>query len=286
MKPSPQIRNGQMDDCRDLLTVYQTTRRLRMADATVEDVKTAHRGPLFRKWGWLVALQDGRAIAEIVFRTERSDAYGKLGIITSIDVDVRYQRRGIGSLLTKAAEEVLRSKGVSRVLVDSTPESYNFWMRQGYFSRGSLFELSADLRSLRRGGPRALSMTRLEDSERLPACLELHNLAPPGLLSKTAGAILGGRCRGEVFEFRYEGELVGAGAFAVENDDTASFVADAFNGGSAQLGFIACRTARAASTAGIRRVRTVVSRDLIPEYETLASWTVTPSSIMPAVKIL
>ena len=70
------IRAGKIRDCKDLLTVYQTTRRVYQtipgSYTTVEDIIREHRTVDFKNWGWLVAEMDGNIVGEIVFRIEKN----------------------------------------------------------------------------------------------------------------------------------------------------------------------------------------------------------------------
>ncbi|MGD9396023.1 MAG: GNAT family N-acetyltransferase, partial [Candidatus Thorarchaeota archaeon] len=140
------IRQGVMKDCTDLLEVYQGTRwfyRSRKGGyTTVEQVKDEHRGPAFERWGWLVAEEKGKVIGEIVFRAEKNPVSGKVGIIRNLDIDVRNQKTMIGTQLTRAAEDVLRSKRVVRVVATTPPAAYNYWMKIKYFARGSIMKIS------------------------------------------------------------------------------------------------------------------------------------------------
>ena len=109
------IRRGGMRDCKDILTIYQTTRWLRRKYSTVEEVKIEHRALGFGSWGWLVAEHEEKVVGEIVFGTERNPATGPIGLIGSVDVDIRYQKRNIGAQLVRAAEELLKAKSIGRI---------------------------------------------------------------------------------------------------------------------------------------------------------------------------
>ncbi|NOR38473.1 MAG: GNAT family N-acetyltransferase, partial [Candidatus Thorarchaeota archaeon] len=131
------IRQGGMRDCKDLLDVYMGAHWTENY-TTVEQVKAAHRGIGFLKWGWLVADMGGRVVGEILFRIETNPVVGKIGVITDIGVDVRYQKKGLGKKLVTAAESALKAKKVGRLVATSPPDVYNFWMKLNWFARGSL----------------------------------------------------------------------------------------------------------------------------------------------------
>ena len=129
------IRQGGMRDCKDLLDVYMNTHWTEKY-TTVEQVKAVHRGISFHKRGWLVGEVNDRVVGEALFRVEDNPAVGRIGIITNIGVDVRYQKRGIGTKLVAAAESALKAKKVGRLVATSPPDVYNFWMKMKWFFDG------------------------------------------------------------------------------------------------------------------------------------------------------
>ena len=127
------IRKGKIRDCKDLLTVYQTTRWFyrNTPDGfrTVEQIKKEHKSVGFKNWGWLVAEEKGKVVGEIVFRAEKNPIAGKIGIIRNLDIDVRQQKLDVGTKLTQAAEVAMKGKRVFRVVATTPPAAYNYWMK-------------------------------------------------------------------------------------------------------------------------------------------------------------
>ncbi|MCK5150681.1 MAG: GNAT family N-acetyltransferase, partial [Candidatus Thorarchaeota archaeon] len=188
------IRKGKMRDCKDLLTVYQTTRWFYRTKEkgfkTVEEIKVEHRGVGFKNWGWLVAEKDGVVVGEVVFRTEKNPIVGKIGIIRNVDIDVRHQKSNIGTMLTRAAEVVLKEKRAARVVLMTPPEAYNFWMKISYFARGSLLIIKANPEKIKAIPPKRVKTVRLKEVSGLPKSMEFSNNAAPGLLAEVVRKIV------------------------------------------------------------------------------------------------
>jgi len=280
------IRAGQMDDCKDLLTVYRTTRWPGRRYATVEEVKDEHRGSLFRKWGWLVAETEGTVVGEITFRTEANPTTGLVGQITGLDVDVRHQRQSIGRVLTKDAERILSARGVNRIFVDSPPGAYNYWMKLNYFAKGGAARLTTNSRTVVSGKRKRLQRTALDAAHSVPSYLQFHNLAYPCLLSHVASRILDGGLRGTVMEFRSDDTLVGVGA-AFRNGDASAFIcADVTTDGASHIEGVIAETVRAAHGLGAGTVQTIAPVEAIATYRAVTDWDVQPFPNVPVMRLL
>ncbi len=280
------IRKGRMRDCADILTIYQTTRWLQKKYMTVEQVRQEHRGLFFRRWGWLVAEIDGQVVGEVTVRVERNPTSGKMGIIRTMDVDVRHQKKGIGTLLVKEAEVVLRKRKAVRVVADSPPEAYNFWMKIGYFARGSLLDLSIQRERLPKPSQRGLDVKEITDVRRLPSSLKYSNMAHPGLLADMARDVLVFGMKGRVLEFGLNGRPAGTGVMMVDDDKMGHFVADVNRRGRSHLEEVILHTARATHRWRATEVSTMIPKDRLPYYEEAAPWTVDSCRIIPVTRLL
>ncbi|MHA1770054.1 MAG: GNAT family N-acetyltransferase [Candidatus Thorarchaeota archaeon] len=286
MMTSPQIRQGVLRDCKDILTIYQTTRWLDHKYTHVDEVKSEHQGLFFRRWGWLVAEMDKKVIGEIVFRTEENPTLGTVGIITSIDVDVRYQKRGLGRALVNRAEHILSDRGVSRVFTDTPPEAYNFWMKLGYFARQPLLTIEADITSVQKNRSRTIQARPVEKFYHLPYSVKFSNLAPVGHLSRLAGPVLEGRTRGAVYELYNNEGLVGSCVVARTNNGTVDFIADVREGQEELLRTVALRTATLAKKLRAKRVKTTIPKVQLEKYEGIADWSIKDSNLIPITRLL
>jgi len=274
-----------MRDCKDLLDVYMNTRWTEKY-ATVEQVKAVHRGIGFQKWGWLVAEVKNRVVGEVLFRVEKNPVAGRIGIITDIGVDVRYQKKGIGTKLVTAADSALKAKKVGRLVATSPPDVYNFWMKMKWFARGSLMDIEASPSKIPIKKTTKVSTIRLEDVTKLPKSMLFSNVAYPGLLAETASAVVDGGRRGELFEFYSEDALVGVGVCADYGNSTAKFVADMTVSGAQYFDVIVSRTARVAIQLKARTVTSRIPSDKVQSYGGLTRWSSQIARSIPITKIV
>ncbi|MEM2142598.1 MAG: GNAT family N-acetyltransferase [Candidatus Thorarchaeota archaeon] len=280
-----QVRQGQIRDCKDMLTVYRTTRFPERNYESVSEVRQEHELYVSRRWGWLVADADGPVIGEVVFDIEHN-CRGPVGIILGLDVDARYQRQGVGRMLTSAAESFLGSRGVRRVVVESPPDAYNYWMRLGYFSVGGLARIRAPLKSIAWTGRNSLDRILVDRENGLSRVRRFHTLGRPGGLTRLIGDIVNGTRRGLVAEFRCDNRSVGLGAVVKCDGGEAVFSADVTEDGIEHYGEVIERTVRLASTLRAKSVETAVPADRLDDYSALCSWTVEPHVGVPLMKLL
>ncbi|MHA2303344.1 MAG: GNAT family N-acetyltransferase, partial [Candidatus Thorarchaeota archaeon] len=219
------IRNGVMKDCKDLLEVYMGT-RWSEGFTTVEQVKLEHRGVAFEKWGWLVAEIRGKVVGEILCRIEKNPVAGRIGIIRSLGIDVRHQKKAIGTKLTKAAEKVLRAKKAGRFVGTTTPEAYNYWMKVDYHKRYWVLRIESPLSKIPSKSSKKVKRNIISDPKTLPKTMRFSNIAYPGELAEVVREIITYGKPGLMMEF-FSGEvLVGVGAAVKQEDNTAKFIAD------------------------------------------------------------
>ncbi len=284
------IRQGKMRDCKDLLTVYQTTRwyyRTRENGfKTVEEIKDEHRGVGFKKWGWLVAEKDGVVVGEIVFRTEKNPIVGRIGIIRNMDIDVRHQKSKIGTMLTRAAEVVLKEKRAARIVLMSPPEAYNYWMKVSYFARGSLLIIKATPEKMKTIPPKGVKTVRLKEVSGLPKSMEFSNNAAPGLLAEVVHKIVDIGLAGRLFEFYLQEKLVGVGAIYKSSSKQADFVVDATKFGQEHLGYMIFKIASTAKTWKMKKVVGIIPKDQLDYYKSVARWSVEDARDIPVTRIL
>jgi len=284
------IRQGMMKDCIDLLEVYQGTRwfyRTREGGyTTVEQVKDEHRGPAFERWGWLVAEEKGKVIGEIVFRAEKNPVSGKVGIIRNLDIDVRNQKTTIGTQLTRAAEDVLRSKRVVRVVATTPPAAYNFWMKIKYFARGSIMKISISATKIPPSRTPKVKTIQLKDVTKLPTSMKFSNIAYPGSLSELAASIIDGELKGKLLEFYSDKRLMGVGAIAQIDSKTAKFVADVTKRGLSVADIVIARTAGFAPKLNVKKVQSTISKDHLGVFSNAAKWSSEMSTDIPVTRLL
>jgi len=273
-----------MRDCKDLLDVYMNTHWTEKY-TTVEQVKAVHRGIDFQKWGWLVGEVKNRVVGEVLFRVETNPVAGRIGIITNIGVDVRYQKKGIGTKLVAAAESALKAKKVGRLFATSPPDAYNFWMKMKWFARGSLMDIEASPSKIPIKKTTEVSTMRLEDVTKLPKSMLFSNVAYPGLLAETASAVVDGGRRGELFEFYSEDALVGVGVCADYGNRTAMFVADMTVSGTQYFDVVVSRTARVAIQLKARTVASRIPSDKVQSYGGLTRWSSRLVRSIPITKL-
>ncbi|TXT55753.1 MAG: hypothetical protein BAJATHORv1_30133 [Candidatus Thorarchaeota archaeon] len=279
------IRNGRLEDCVDLLTVYMGT-HWQDGYSTVEEVKDLHRGSHFSRWGWLVAEIDSRVVGEIIFRTERNSRTGKLGLIRDMSVDIRYQKQSIGKSLTQAAEEILRKKGVTRVIADSPPEAYNFWMKIKYYSRGELVRIETHPDNIPTKRSRIVKCRILNGSSTIPRSLRFSNLSHPGLLVDTAADIIDGRRKGHILEFTVEDECIGYGAIISKNGSGSEFVVDVTKSGEAYVDVVIAKTGKHASKWRSKTVESRVPKDQLSKFMEVADWSLETDRHIPVTRLV
>jgi GNAT superfamily N-acetyltransferase len=284
------IRTGKMNDCRDLLTVYQTTRWYHGVRPdgykTVEQVKDEHRGIGFKRWGWLVAELDGTIVGEIVFRIEKNPSSGKLGIVRNLDIDVRFQKKEIGTQLTRAAEDVLRSRGAVRVVLTTPPEAYNYWMKIGYFARGSLLRISANLDDVPVDRSRSLERFRLDNESTISKKFLFSNVAYPGLLVDSMREIMIEGKPGRIMKFDLDSDFAGIGVIYKKNPETAEFLVDATKSGMSELGSMTRKTLGLARSWTVEGVSGLVPKGSFSLYEKSAPWSSELARDIPVTRIL
>lgn len=280
------LRRAGMRDCKDILTIYQTTRWLKRKYSTVEEVKAEHRALGFSNWGWFVADYQGQALGEIVFTVERNPLMGPIGLIRSIDVDIRFQKRSVGTQLVHAAEEMLRTKRVGRVVADSPPEAYNFWMKIKYFARGSLFDIEAPIKSIPARDATKLTHRIVDDYSVLLKDWVFSLVAPPGQLRTIVREIANNEKEGKVLEFYSGKTLIGVGAVERGENKRAWFVADIMPEWTHLLEEVISRTARSASSFKASSVFTRVSSDYLQRYQEFAGWSTELCQDIPVNRFL
>jgi hypothetical protein len=265
------IRNGLMKDCKDLLEVYMGT-RWSEGFTTVEQVKLEHKGVAFEKWGWLVAQVRGKVVGEILCRIEKNPVAGKIGIIRNLGVDVRHQKKAIGTKLTKAAEKVLRLKKAQRIVGTTTPEAYNYWMKVDYHKRYWLIRIEAPLSKIPSRKSKKLKRVFLSDLKRLPKTMRFSNIAYPGELAEVVREIITYGKSGLMMEFYSDNTLAGVGAVVLQDDKSAKFIADVTPNGTDFAHLIVLQTAKAAAKLKPKTVWTLIPEDRKAWYRGLAKW--------------
>jgi len=284
------IRQGMMKDCTDLLEVYQGTRWFhRTRDggyATVEQVKDEHKGAAFERWGWLVAEEKGKVIGEIVFRAEKNPISGKVGVIRNLDIDVRNQKSGIGTTLTRAAEDVLRRKRVVRVIATTPPAAYNYWMKVKYFARGSIMNISLSAPKIPILRTPKVKTVNIKNVTKLPTSMHFSHIAYPGSLAELAADVIEGTIKGNMMEYYSDERLVGVGVVAQIDTKTARFVADVTKRGLAVADIVVSRTAGFALKWNATKVRSVVSKDHLGIFTSFAKWSSETSTDIPVTRLL
>jgi len=279
-----------MRDCKELLEVYQGTRwfyRTREGGyTTVEQVKSEHRGASFERWGWLVAEVKNRVVGEIVFRSEKTPQ-GRIGIIRNLDVDVRSQKTTIGTRLTRAAEDIMRKKRIVRVVATTPPAAYNFWMKIGYFARGSISEIVKSVTSIPEKKTRKVRTVRVSsDTRRVPKSMRFSNMAYPGSLVELAGEVVDGIRKGRLLEFYSDDSLVGVGVVAKGPKATAVFVADVTQKGEDYIDVVISRTTLAARSLKAKKVESRIPKSSLATFSKLVKWSSQDSTDIPVTRLL
>ncbi|MHA2080461.1 MAG: GNAT family N-acetyltransferase [Candidatus Thorarchaeota archaeon] len=284
------IRQGMMKDCTDLLEVYQGTRwfyRTKIGGyTTVEHVKDEHKGAAFERWGWLVAEEKGKVIGEIVFRAEKNPVSGKVGIIRNIDIDVRNQKTKIGTQLTRAAEQVLRTKRVVRVVATTPPAAYNYWMKVKYFARGSIMNISISAAKIPNKRTPKVKTVRLKDVTKLPTSMRFSHIGYPGSLAELAASVIDGELNGNLMEFFSDERLVGVGVAAQINAKNAVFVADVTKRGLSVADVVISRTAGSALRWKVKKVLSMIPKDQLGVFTSFAKWSSELSTDIPITRLL
>ncbi|MHA2140776.1 MAG: GNAT family N-acetyltransferase [Candidatus Thorarchaeota archaeon] len=265
------IRNGVMKDCKDLLEVYMGT-RWSEGFTTVEQVKLEHKGVAFEKWGWLVAEIRGKVVGEILCRVEKNPVAGKIGLIRSLGIDVRHQKKAIGTKLTKAAEKALRLKKAGRFIATTTPEAYNYWMKVDYHKRYWVLQISAAPSRIPSKKSKKLRRETLPATKKLPKTMRFSNIAYPGELAEVVREIVTNEKPGLMLEFFSQDVLMGVGAAVKDEDNTAKFIADITPKGADFADLIILQTAKAAAKLKPKKVWTLIPQDKLPWYKRIVPW--------------
>ncbi|MHA2211309.1 MAG: GNAT family N-acetyltransferase [Candidatus Thorarchaeota archaeon] len=265
------IRTGIMKDCKDLLEVYMGT-RWSEGFTTVEQVKLEHRGVAFEKWGWLVAEIRGKVVGEILCRTEKNPVAGRIGIIRTLGIDVRHQKKAIGTKLTKAAEKVLRAKKAGRFVGTTTPEAYNYWMKVDYHKRYWVLRIESLLSKIPSKRSKKLKRNIISEPKTLPKSMRFSNIAYPGELAEIVREIITYGKPGLMIEFYSDAVLMGVGAAVKQDDGTAKFIADVTPKGAEFANLIVLQTAKAASKLKPKKVWTLIPEDKLSWYKQLVKW--------------
>ncbi len=290
MNETVTIRQGKIRDCADLFTVYQTTRwdcrNNNGGYRNVEEVKDDHRGSGFSNWGWLVAESDGVVIGEIVAAIERNPSIGKIGLIQSLDVDARHQKRGIGMALSQAAEEALAKKGAERVVVVTPLEAYNYWMKADYFARGPLANISTTPSRIKDNATAGLKAVQKKVQDRLPPSARFSHFAVPGRLGSIVRMISNKKRVGKFVEFYTGSDFTGAGAVAKMDSDVAEFVVDIYGKPDARYSAMVSRMLSLAKAMKVHRIRGIVPKDQLDRFLKSASWSVEDSRDIVVNKLL
>ncbi|MHA1960094.1 MAG: GNAT family N-acetyltransferase [Candidatus Thorarchaeota archaeon] len=279
------IRPGLMKDCKDLLMVYMGTH---WADGytTVEQVKAVHRGILFHKWGWLVAEHEGTVVGEVIFRIEKNPSLGKIGIIRDIGVDVRFQKRRIGTMLTRAAEEVVREKGAHRVLATTPPEARNYWIKVGYFAKGMSHRIEIAPAKIPARKSKAVATTQHTAVEKLPSSMRFSHISYPGLLAEIVSGIVDLGKKGHLLDFYRGKRLVGVGAIVLREDRSALFAADLTKFGMEDAEIVVLRTAKAASRLRAKSVFSIIPKEHFSLVQDMAQWRSTLERDIPVTRLI
>jgi hypothetical protein len=279
-----------MKDCTDLLEVYQGTRwfyRIKEGGyTTVEQVKDEHKGAAFERWGWLVAEEKGKVIGEIVFRAEKNPVSGKVGIIRNLDIDVRNQKATIGTMLTRAAERVLKEKRVVRVVATTPPAAYNYWMKVKYFARGSIMNINLSTTKIPTLRTPRVKTAHLKDEVKLPTSMRFSHIAYPGSLAELASSVVNGTLKGNLMEYYSDERLVGVGVVAQIDAKTAVFVADVTKRGLAVADIVISRTAGFALKWKVKKVQSVIPKDYLSVFTSFAKWSSEMSTDIPVTRLL
>jgi hypothetical protein len=279
-----------MKDCTDLLEVYQGTRWFHRTKVggytTAEQVKDEHKGAAFERWGWLVAEEKGKVIGEIVFRAEKNPVSGKIGIIRNLDIDVRNQKTGIGTKLTRAAEDVLRKKRVVRVVATSPPAAYNYWMKVKYFARGSIINISLTIPKIPLLRTPKVKTLNLKNAIKLPVSMHFSHISYPGSLAELAASVIDGTYKGNLMEYYSDERLVGVGVVAQIDSKTARFVADVTKRGLPFTDIVVSRTAEFALKWKVKKVHSVISKDHLGVFTSFAKWSSETSTDIPVTRLL
>lgn len=265
------IRQGVMKDCKDLLEVYMGT-RWSEGFSTVEQVKNEHRGVGFKKWGWLVAVIRNKVVGEVIFRIEKNPVAGRIGIIKSLGVDVRHQKKGYGTKLTRAAEKVLRERKAGRFVATTPPEAYNYWMKIDYHKRYWVMQIEGKPAKIPPFGSKKVKTSMLKDVRSLPTSMRFSNIASPGLLANIVRSIVTGKQPGSMLEYFQDETLVGVGAVVLDQGKNARFAADVTKKGTSHAELVIARTAKAASKLKAQSVSTLIPQDRLAFYMGITKW--------------
>ncbi len=284
------IRKGKMRDCNDLLTVYQTTRwYYRVKDGgyrTVEEIKQDHRGIGFKNWGWLVAEEDDTVIGEVVFALEKNPVIGRIGIIRNLDIDVRHQKKTIGTQLTRAAEAILKERKASRVVALTPPEAYNYWMKVDYFARGSLLSISTSASRIKTLTGKGIKATQLKSLKKLPSSMSYSHLLVPGYFTELAGLIIDHGMPGRLLEFTKNTKHVGIGVIVKIDSDNAYFAVDVLPSFVDDFGFIQSKLLSLHTSLKVKKIYSMIPKDQLERFKISARWSVEETRDIPITRLI
>lgn len=279
-----------MRDCKDLLTVYQTTRwYYRAKDGgyqTVEEVKLEHRGIGFKNWGWLVAEEEGVVIGEIVFNLEKNPLIGRIGIIRNLDIDVRFQKRTIGTQLTRATESILKEKKAARVVALSPPEAYNYWMKVDYFARGSLVNITTTPSKIKAIPFKGLKATQLKSISRIPSSMAYSYISVPGSFSNLSSLLIDQKLPGRLFEFSKGGKHVGIGIIVKTDIDECHIVLDAIDPSAENVNTILSKLLSMSTALKVKRIKSTIPKDQLERFKKSARWSVEDTRDIPVTRLI
>ncbi|MHA1654050.1 MAG: GNAT family N-acetyltransferase [Candidatus Thorarchaeota archaeon] len=283
---SLQIRHGMISDCKDLLTVYQTTRWQQHSYTQVQQVKDEHRGRMFRRFNWLVAEVDDQVIGETIFATTERVGVGLVGVFLSLDIDVRHQKRGIGRELVRSAENAMAQTGAVRAFADAPPSSYNFWMKMGYFATRPVVVLKRSTAGARGRLPRDITMREISDFYHTPRALRFSNLAHVGATLRLAREILDFGRSGMIVEFRSHESIAGVGVVCQRTSSVGEFVVDVMPGHEEHLSAMTGCITRLARRMRLKEIYSNVPIDAVDLFTDTTGWAEDEESLVPVTRLL
>jgi hypothetical protein len=127
---------------------------------------------------------------------------------------------------------------------------------------------------------------QLKDVRKLPTSMRFSHIAYPGSLAELAAKLIDGDCRGKMMEYHSDERLVGVGAVAQIDAKTAVFVADVTKRGLAVADIIIARTAGFALKWKVRKVRSMIPKDLLSIFTSSAKWSFEMSTDIPVTRLL
>jgi hypothetical protein len=116
--------------------------------------------------------------------------------------------------------------------------------------------------------------------------MRFSHIAYPGSLAELAAKVISGEVPGKLMEFTSEDRLIGVGVVSKENPKNALFVADVTKKGLEYADVIISRTANASSTWSSKTVRSVIPKEQLEVFRTLARWKSETSTDIPVTRLL